>query len=395
MINNTNKKLLFLLHSSDKGGGSEDDALRLIKYFYENNYEIHLLMPEGLMAEEYKKYATYYQYYQKNFFPVSNRPYREYLYFLRSFLKHKSLVSDLLLKHSYDICISNVVVLVWLMYFLGKRKIPVIAIVRETIYPKYLRLKIYNYLSKYVKYFVFVSESNLMEYKNKTGKNNADIYYTSIEENLPKSSSDTLKSYIGESNFDKLASSNTKLFISGSVNRRKNQLEAVKLLKIYKEKGKIPPYLFIAGDVESEIEYVNEIKAYTKTHSLEDYVVFTGNLDKGYYYSLFELTDVLIVVSKSEGLPIVIFEALKLGKIILSYDVGGISDIIKNGYNGFIIPKNIVKMFDSLESIVNDNQKRTLITANGIITFDKYSDINKNMGIFENIITNIVLDKSL
>ncbi|WP_181391670.1 glycosyltransferase [Methanospirillum lacunae] len=48
----------------------------------------------------------------------------------------------------------------------------------------------------------------------------------------------------------------------------------------------------------------------------------------------------LVVPSYSEGIPAIILEAMSCGTPVLSTSVGGISDIIKDGKNGFILESN-------------------------------------------------------
>lgn len=69
--------------------------------------------------------------------------------------------------------------------------------------------------------------------------------------------------------------------------------------------------------------------------------------------------DVFVNVSKSEGVPVSIMEAMSFGKIIVATDVGGTSEIVNDFENGFILPvdfepealkaifKNIYSMSDN------------------------------------------------
>lgn len=50
--------------------------------------------------------------------------------------------------------------------------------------------------------------------------------------------------------------------------------------------------------------------------------------------------DVFINVSENEGVPVSIMEAMSFGKIIIATDVGGTSEIVKDGVNGYLLPKN-------------------------------------------------------
>jgi len=54
----------------------------------------------------------------------------------------------------------------------------------------------------------------------------------------------------------------------------------------------------------------------------------------------FKAADIFVLPSLYEGFPRVLMEAAMAGKAIVSTNVGGTEDIIKEGENGFIIPQN-------------------------------------------------------
>jgi len=56
-------------------------------------------------------------------------------------------------------------------------------------------------------------------------------------------------------------------------------------------------------------------------------------------------SDVLLMPSTSEGNPVAAIEALKNGVAILGSDIGGLSDLIENGTNGFAVPIATPEMF--------------------------------------------------
>ena len=56
-------------------------------------------------------------------------------------------------------------------------------------------------------------------------------------------------------------------------------------------------------------------------------------------------SDVLLMPSTSEGNPVAAIEALKHGVAILGSDIGGLSDLIENGTNGFAVPIATPEMF--------------------------------------------------
>ena len=58
-----------------------------------------------------------------------------------------------------------------------------------------------------------------------------------------------------------------------------------------------------------------------------------------------EQSDILVLPSLSEGLPVVGMQALAAGVAILGSDVGGISDVVQPGQNGYLVPVNDMAAF--------------------------------------------------
>jgi glycosyltransferase involved in cell wall biosynthesis len=69
---------------------------------------------------------------------------------------------------------------------------------------------------------------------------------------------------------------------------------------------------------------------------------FAGELTKAQVFDFFtkQHPDLLICTSSSEGLPVSMMEAMGHGIGVLSVDVGGVSEIVKNNYSGMLLPKN-------------------------------------------------------
>lgn len=69
---------------------------------------------------------------------------------------------------------------------------------------------------------------------------------------------------------------------------------------------------------------------------------FTGNIENNEIYKIYKENyfDIFINVSYDEGLPVAIMEASSFGIPVIATDVGGTSEIVENGYNGWLIPRD-------------------------------------------------------
>jgi len=56
---------------------------------------------------------------------------------------------------------------------------------------------------------------------------------------------------------------------------------------------------------------------------------------------IYSNSDVLLLTSAYEGLPIAVMQMMAYGKVVVSTAVDGIPDYIVNGENGFLIPNYI------------------------------------------------------
>jgi glycosyltransferase involved in cell wall biosynthesis len=114
----------------------------------------------------------------------------------------------------------------------------------------------------------------------------------------------------------------------GAPQKRVHLIAAI--AKKMKDKNANIHFSFV-GDVEKVIEPVDYV-----------FCTFYGNVkDKKQMASIYKNSDVLLLTSAYEGLPIAVMEMMAYGKVVVSTAVGGIPDYIINGENGFLLENNI------------------------------------------------------
>ena len=74
-------------------------------------------------------------------------------------------------------------------------------------------------------------------------------------------------------------------------------------------------------------------------------VFFHGWVTPEQVLATMQTSDILVLPSLSEGLPLVGVQALAAGLAILGSQVGGISDVVQPGQNGFLVPVNDIPAF--------------------------------------------------
>lgn len=77
-----------------------------------------------------------------------------------------------------------------------------------------------------------------------------------------------------------------------------------------------------------------------------------------------ENADLFVLPSNYEGVPIAIIDALSFGKPVVASNVGGISEIVLNDYNGYVVENDINSFVTAIQTILEDEQLYQKFSAN-------------------------------
>jgi glycosyltransferase involved in cell wall biosynthesis len=112
------------------------------------------------------------------------------------------------------------------------------------------------------------------------------------------------------------------------------------------------------------------------------------------YYAAADVTTVPSIVDSSgdtEGVPVVVLESLSTGKPVVATRVGGIPDVIVDGYNGYLVePKNSQALAMALANFFNNGQA---MSENALATARKYDWTAIGLG-YKRIIDSLVENKT-
>lgn len=78
-----------------------------------------------------------------------------------------------------------------------------------------------------------------------------------------------------------------------------------------------------------------------------------------------------LTVSRYEGLPLSVIEAMSLGKAIVASDVLGNKDCVKDGYNGFLLPLDADLFAQKIGELIDDEDQRKRMEANSLEYFNR------------------------
>lgn len=125
-------------------------------------------------------------------------------------------------------------------------------------------------------------------------------------------------------------------------------------------------------------------------------VKFLGKISNSAVYEFYQSTpiDLFLSTSSSEGLPVSMMEAASFGVPIVSTDVGGVSEIVQDGFNGRLLNVNasaedfaaVIKEFHDM-----DEQTRASYRANARQHWENNFDAEKNYTnfLFSNDLSNV------
>lgn len=125
------------------------------------------------------------------------------------------------------------------------------------------------------------------------------------------------------------------------------------ILKILPYITKIYPDVFFL--IVGQGPFEKELKKIVYTKKLGKHVSFEGWVFHDSLNLYYNLADIFVLPSYTEGYPNVLQEAVTCNKVCIGTDVGGIPDILSDGVGLLVPPKNEVELFKSVKKVLNGN----------------------------------------
>jgi glycosyltransferase involved in cell wall biosynthesis len=153
-------------------------------------------------------------------------------------------------------------------------------------------------------------------------------------------------------------------------------LSAIKELK----KSDLSFILHIAGDGPLR----NEMESYIEENNLSDNMKFHGLIKNKEKDLFFRDLDVFILPSiskgiETDGLPVVLMEAVSYGVPIISTNISGIPEICINDYNGYLIEeRSVVGIVDAIAKFRKNSDRWSEFSRNAIEISKQYNIITNS-----------------
>jgi glycosyltransferase involved in cell wall biosynthesis len=144
------------------------------------------------------------------------------------------------------------------------------------------------------------------------------------------------------------------LCFCGRIGHRKGAFDLINAFANLPDRYLDRTQLIMAGDGDIELAKQSIDKL-----NLTNKITLTGWIDSGTREKLLAQSDIFILPSYHEGLPMAILEAMSWGLPIISTSVGGIPELIVNDKNGLLIePGNSEKLVNVMQTIIEDRDLR-------------------------------------
>jgi glycosyltransferase involved in cell wall biosynthesis len=146
----------------------------------------------------------------------------------------------------------------------------------------------------------------------------------------------------------------------GRIGQRKGAFDLVEAFGALSSQQKAQAHLTIAGDGE-----VEKARSQVQTLGLAETVTILDWLYPEQRDAYLAKSDVFVLPTYNEGLPLALLEAMGWGLPSITTPVGGIPELVTSGKDGILIePGNVEQLSQAIASLIENEQLRISIGAN-------------------------------
>jgi glycosyltransferase involved in cell wall biosynthesis len=143
------------------------------------------------------------------------------------------------------------------------------------------------------------------------------------------------------------------IMFAGAVNDAKGApilIEALGLLN--RLAARCSWYAVIAGNGD-----LSFMQSHAEKLGVKSKVSFTGWVDSETIHRYMRMSDILVLPSETENLPVSLIEGTCAGMALVATNVGAVSEIVRNDVNGRIVQRNAVEIAQVLHQLIEDERK--------------------------------------
>jgi len=360
------KKIFIVIGSLDIGGTEKQLLLKLLSLNKKFNFGLVAFLRKGDLYDNFiKNGIRVYDISNNSKFTIFKiiKVLTKFILLLR---KENPSIVNLYLPHSY-------LIFGWLTFFFSNIKFLMTRRSLNNYQKKYPFIKILEskILHKRMKYILVNSRAvytQMMEEEN-IKKEKLKLIYNSVEIN------DSKKEYIKHKRI-------RIIFLANLIPYKNHKL----VIEACRELKKFNFQINIVGDGDKN--YTNELQNLILKYNVEDKFKFYGKCKD--LKKILNESDIGILSSNEEGFSNSILEYMAKKLPVIATDVGGNSEVVKHGYNGYIVKKGDYKNFAKfLKKLILDADLRKKLGSAGFKTVKENFEVSKNIINYYNFYKNL------
>jgi colanic acid/amylovoran biosynthesis glycosyltransferase len=119
-----------------------------------------------------------------------------------------------------------------------------------------------------------------------------------------------------------------------------------------------------------------------------NYVGYKSQLEVREYL---QQTDIFVMSSFAEGIPVVLMEAMASGVPVVATQIAGVNELVKDGINGYLVtPGDSLSLSDNIEKLLNNPKDRVLFGTAGREKVEKDFNIRHEIANLHQLMTKIL-----
>lgn len=165
----------------------------------------------------------------------------------------------------------------------------------------------------------------------------------------------------------------------------KNYIDAVKALNLISD-------LNWKAEFVGDGPLLQDVQVLTNQYQLQDKITFSGQCHD--VSERLHKSDIFLLISNWEGLPLTILEAMGSGLPVVASDVGGVKEAVWDNENGYLIPRNDIKyLSDKLRSLIENEGIRLQMGLKGREIFESHFTydlmLDKTLNVYRRVLKKV------
>lgn len=380
------KKINILyLHAGAELYGADKVLLSLISNINKNKFFPIVVLPnDGPLVEEIKKkgvdvYIEDYPILRRKFFNLKGIFAYPFQY-MRSYIK----LSKYIRKFEIDLVHVNTTAVlqgIFIKIFLKKKIVWHIHEILEN--PHFLFKLTSFFIGKYADDVVVVSKAvkNHLISSKLIKESKVSVVYNGVDNTIYNSNHDI--NYL----YDEFGLSKNNIVIGmvGRVNSWKGQEHFLQAISSILKKNSDVYGILVGGVFDNESYRMENLKNQIADLNISQQVIvedFRNDIP-----AIYDLFDIFVLPSTNpDPLPTVVLEAMASGKPVIGYSHGGVTEMVENGYNGFLCEVNNVKDLEQkIDFLISNEKVRKEMANNSSTRQKKYFSLESYINNFEKL----------